>query len=82
METNDIVVKANLVVNTYEEFKKVVYEYVKYNNSYLKNDEEIKNFIGDEGEVIIRATYNRNKEQYKKGKYVHNDASACAMNVE
>ena len=77
-----IMVNANTVVNTYEDFRKIVYEYVKLNNPYLKDEEEIKNFVGEEGEVIIRATYNQNKEQYKKGQYVHNDASACAMNVE
>ena len=73
---------ANLVVKTYAEFRKVVCECIKEQNTYLKSQEEVENFIETGGgEGIIEAMYNENKHFFEKGLYVQSKASAAAFNV-
>lgn len=76
-------VNPNLVVTSYEEFRKLVCEYVKKRNTYLKTQEEIEKFIDTGGgDGIIEAMYDENKQYFAKGLYVHSKADAAAMNVE
>lgn len=73
---------AYLVVKTYAEFREIVCEYIKEQNTYLKSQEEVENFIETGGgEGIIEATYNENKHYFAKGLYVQSQASAAAFNV-
>ena len=71
----------DVVVTNYKDFRKIVCACIKRDNPYIKTDEEVEKFIdGEEG--IIRAKYNLNKKDYAEGKYVLNDASATAMNLD
>ena len=76
-------VNPNLVITKYEDFRKLVCEYIKERNPHLKTQEEIENFIDTGGgDGIIESMYERNKHFFAKGLYVHSKADATAMNLE
>lgn len=75
--------KWNIVVTNYEDFRKIVCEYIKQGNTWMKTDEQLEEFIKEGGgEGIICAKYHAGIKDFAKGLYVSNDAAACAMNLE
>ncbi len=70
-----------VVVTNYKDYRKIVCACIKRENSYVKTDEDVENFIdGEEG--IIRASFNMNKKDFAEGKYVLSIASVTATNLD
>ena len=69
----------SVVVTNYQDFYKIVCEYVKRKRPEVNTTKEAEKYIEENnGEELILATYHQGKKDFAEGKYVCNDASAVA----
>lgn len=78
---------ANVVVENYNDFKKIVYAFIKRANQSLdlKTDKDVENYVKNDsfgGEGMIGAIYSERKNDFKQGKYVYSSAACASMNVD
>ena len=76
-----------VVVTNYEDFKEIVYAFIRQTHPRLnlKTDKDVDNYVKNDssgGEGMIGAMYNERKKDFKEGKYVYSSASCAAMNVD
>ena len=76
-----------VVVTNYEDFKKIVYAFIRQTHPRLnlKTDKDVDNYVKNDssgGEGMIGAMYSERKKYFKEGKYVYSSASCAAMNVD
>ena len=69
----------SVVVTNYQDFYKIVCEYIKYMRPEVNTTEEAEKYIKENnGKELILAKYHMGKKDFAEGKYVCNDASAVA----
>ena len=77
----------NVVVTNYQDFKKIVYAFVRYMHPSLKlkTDEDAEKYIQNDsvgGEDMIKATYAENKKYFAEGKYVYSQACSVVGEID
>nr|DAE33884.1 MAG TPA: hypothetical protein [Caudoviricetes sp.] len=78
---------ANVAVTSYEDFRKIVYAFIKRMNPglNLKTDKDVDSYVKNDsfgGEGMIGSIYNERKKEFKEGRYVYDSAACAAMNVD
>ncbi len=72
----------NVVVTNYQDFYRIVCEYIKYMRPEVNTTKEAEKYIEENnGKELILAKYHMGKKDFAEGKYVHSDACTVASNI-